>query len=68
MVCVKEFGVLFVEDDLYGEFSYIGDVLFLLCLFNLDGVIYMGLFLKILVLGMCLGYIIVFEYIYFKFV
>lgn len=62
----KEFGVLLVEDDPYGELSYTGDQLPTLLSMNPDGVIYMGSFSKVLAPGLRLGFVIAPPELHFK--
>jgi 2-aminoadipate transaminase len=62
----REFGVLLVEDDPYGELSYTGDQLPTLLSMNPDGVIYMGSFSKILAPGLRLGFVIAPPELHFK--
>lgn len=68
MEIVNKFEILVIEDNLYGDLRFEGEILLFLKLMDIKGlVIFLGIFFKIFCLGYRLGWICVFLEILFKF-
>lgn len=60
---VREYDVVIIEDDIYGDIVYVYFCLKIIKLFDKDGcVLLCFLFLKMLVFGFCVGWIVLGSY------
>lgn len=65
---MKCYDFVIIEDDLYSEINYIDEVFCLLIVYvkdigNEENVVYILIFFKIFVLGICVGWVLVLEWL-----